>query len=101
MAKKSRKRAAVKAARKSKVSKKKKAAAAKKGRKAVARKKSKPAAKKKLVARARPARKTIRKPPPESFAHKVEDVVKEIADIFTDAERLDQKLNPGVSREPE
>jgi hypothetical protein len=95
MAKKSRKKTAAKAAKKSKGSKKRKAAAAKKGRKAVARKKSKPVPKKK------PARKKLPKLPPESFAHKVEDVVKEIADIFTDAERLDQKLNPGVSREPE
>jgi hypothetical protein len=95
MAKKSRKKAAAKAAKKSKGSKKKKAAATKKGRKVSARKKSKPAAKKK------PARKIIRKPPPESFPHKVEDVIKEIADIFTDAERLHQKLDPGVSREPE
>jgi hypothetical protein len=95
MAKKSRKGAAVKAAKKSKGSKKKKAAPAKKGRKVLARKKNKPVAKKK------PVRKVVPKPPPESFAHKIEDVVKEIADIFTDAERLDQKLNPGVSREPE
>jgi phenylalanyl-tRNA synthetase alpha subunit len=96
MAKKTRKKAAAKAAKKSKGLKKKKTAAAKKHRKVLARKKSKPIAKKK------PAHKKLPKPPPpESFPHKVEDVIKEIADIFTDAERLHQKLDPGVSREPE
>jgi hypothetical protein len=99
MAKKSRKRAAAKAAKKSKGSKKKKTTAAKKGRKAVARKKF--AAKTKLITKARPARKIIRKPPPESFVHKVEDVITGIGDIFTDAERLHQKRDPGISREPE
>jgi hypothetical protein len=97
--KKTRKRTAAKAAKKSKSSKKKKAAAAKKGRKLAARKKSKPVANKKST------HKKIRKAPPESFAHKVEheveDAVTEVADIFTEAERLHQKLDPGISREPE
>jgi hypothetical protein len=104
MAKKTRKKAAAKAAKKSK-GLKKKAAATKKGRKAAARKKSKPAAKKKLIAKARPARRKIRKPPPVSFPQKVEreaeDIIRGIGDIFSDAEQLHQKLDPGVSREPE
>ena len=59
----------------------------------------------KVAAKKKPAPKKVRKPPPESLVHKVEheveDVVTEIADIFTDAERLHQKLDPGISREPE
>jgi hypothetical protein len=105
MAKKSRKKAAAKAAKKSKGSKNKKTAAAKKGRKVLARKKSKPAAKKKLIAKARPARRKIRKPPTVSFPQKVEreaeDIIRGIGDIFSDAEQLHQRLDPGVSREPE
>jgi phenylalanyl-tRNA synthetase alpha subunit len=98
--KKTRKKVTAKAAKKSKALKKK--AAKKKTAKrktAITKKRRKVAAKKK------PAPKKVRKPPPESFAHKVEheveDVVTEIADIFTDAERLHQKLDPGISREPE
>jgi hypothetical protein len=105
MAKKSRKKAAAKAAKKSKGSEKKKAVPAKKRRKVLARKKSKPAAKKKLAAKAKSAPKTIRKPPAESFVQKVEreaeDVIRGIGDIFSNAEQLHQRLDPGVSREPE
>jgi hypothetical protein len=93
--KKTRKRAA-KATRKSKALKKKKGA---KKKTAMTKKR------RKLAAQKKPARKKISKARPESFTHKVEHEVEavatEIADIFTDAERLHQKLDPGISREPE
>jgi len=106
MAKKTRKRVASKAAKKSKAltgkkGAKKKAAVTKKRRKIAARKKSKPVAKKKLIAKKTPGRKKIRKAPPESFLHKVDDVFTAVVDTLTDAERLHHKLDPGVSREPE
>jgi hypothetical protein len=101
MAKKTRKKAAAKAAKKSKaIAKKKNAkktkAVAKKSRKAAAPKKSKSVVKKKSVAR----KKTI-KPPPESFPHKIARALNEVFDTLTDAEHLDHQLDPGVSREPE
>ena len=97
---KTRKRAAAKVAKKSKALKKKGARKAARKKTAIAKKRGKVAAKKK------PARKTIRrKARPESFVHKaeheVEAVATEIADIFTDAERLHQRLDPDISREPE
>ena len=42
-----------------------------------------------------------RKPPPESLLHKIEGEFTAILDTLTDAERLHEKLDPGVSREPE
>jgi hypothetical protein len=100
--KKTRKRAA-KATRKSKALKKK---GAKKSTKKTAKKKTAMTKKRrKVAARKKPVHKKISKARPESFTHKVEHEVEavatEIADIFTDAERLHQKLDPGISREPE
>jgi hypothetical protein len=84
----------------------KKVAAAKKGGKTVAAEK--------LVAQKPVARKTQKKPvattksagkppsaPPESLPHKIADAVTAVVDILTDAERLHRKLDPGVSNEPE
>ena len=95
MVKKTHRKAAAKATKKSKTSTKKKGTISKKRRKIAARKKSKPVAKK------TPARKKIRKAPPENLLHKVEDVFTAVVDTLTDAERLHHKLDPGVSREPE
>ena len=109
MAKKTHKTAAAKATKTSKGLTKKKGAKkkgavakkTKKTRKVAAQKKSKPIAKKKLIAKKALARKKIRKPPPESFVHKVEDAFTAVVDTLTDAERLLQKLDPAASREPE
>ena len=99
MAKKTHKRAAAKAAKKSKAltrkkGAKKKSAATAKPRKAAAPHKSKPAKKK-------PVRHKIAEPPPKSFPEKVAGAFTAVVDILTDAERLHHKLDPGVSREPE
>jgi hypothetical protein len=106
MAKKSRKKAAAKAAKKSKAVAKKKSAkkiafkktgaVAKKSRKAAAPKKPKAVVKKKPVV----PKKAI-KPPAESFPHKIARAVNAVFDTLTDAEYLDHQLDPGVSREPE
>ena len=106
MAKKTRKKAAAKATKKSKASTRKKgaktkAAVPKKRRKVAAQKKSKPIAKKTLIAKKTPARKKIRKPPPESFSEKVAEAFTAVVDTLTDAERLHHELDPDVSREPE
>ena len=106
MAKKTRKKSAAKAAKKSKTATrkktaKKKNAVARKSRKVAARKKSKPVASKTLIAKERAAPKTIRKPPPGGLLHEVEEIVTEVGDIFSDAEQLHQRLDPGISREPE
>jgi len=121
MAKKTRKKAASRAAKKSKpVAKKKaakkKSAVAKKTRKVAARKHSKPVAKKKSVAKTTLQPKTaVKKPPetktvalkpvanpsPESFPHKIARAFNAVVDTLSDAEHLDHELDPGVSREPE
>lgn len=40
-------------------------------------------------------------PPPESLSHKIANAVGAVVDVFTDAERLHHKLEPGISNEPE
>jgi hypothetical protein len=98
MAKKSRKKAAAKATKKTKALTKKKAA--KKSAKktiAVTKKRRKTAAPKKPIAKKAAAR----KPLPESLLHKIEGEFTALVDTLTDAEHLHQKLDPGVSREPE
>jgi hypothetical protein len=98
MAKKSRR----KAAKKSKAATKKKGVATKKKRKIAVRKKSSPAVRKKLVAKKKPAGKKATTPsPPESISRKVAGAFNAVVDVFTDAERLHQKLDPDISREPE
>jgi hypothetical protein len=101
MAKKTRKKSAAKAAKTRKKTAKRKNAVARKSRKVAARKKSKPVASKTLIAKERAAPKTIRKPPPGGLLHEVEEIVTEVGDIFSDAEQLHQRLDPGISREPE
>lgn len=121
MAKKTRKKAASKAAKKSKPVTKTKAAktkgaVAKKSRKVAALKKPKSVAKKKPVAKTTLQTKTaVKKPPetktvapkpianplPESFPHKIERAFNAVVDTLADAEHLDHELDPGVSREPE
>jgi hypothetical protein len=101
MAKKTRKKSAAKAAKTRKKTAKRKNAVARKSRKVAARKKSKPVASKTLIAKERAAPNTIRKPPPGGLLHEVEEVVTEVGDIFSDAEQLHQRLDPGISREPE
>jgi hypothetical protein len=116
MARKARKKAAARAAKTPKASRKKKAAK----RKAVA----KNAAKKIVTTRslkaatpknskpvAKPATKTAATPNPaggpaqpsllKRIEKKAASVFTGIADILTDAEQLHEKLDPGISREPE
>ncbi len=118
MAKKKRKKPAAKAAKTAKASARKKVAKKKtagkkivakktavaktRGKSAVA-KQSKSVAKKpitkppvKPAAGTKPAA-----PPPESLSHKIAGAVGAVVDIFTDAERLHHKLEPGISNEPE
>jgi len=101
MAKKTRKKATAKAAKTSKAASKKKGATTK-GRKSAAPRKSK--------SLARPAAKPVAAPKPTepakpSFLKRVEkkaaSLFTGIADTLADAEQLHEKLDPGVSREPE
>jgi hypothetical protein len=112
MAKKTRTKAAAKAA-KLKASSKKKAAKKKtvakkvatkmaittKGRKAVAPKKSKPVAK--PAAKTKPAGEQPHQSLLERVEKKIAGAFTAVADTLTDAEQLHEKLDPGVSREPE
>jgi hypothetical protein len=112
MAKKTRTKAAAKAA-KPKASSKKKAAKKKpvakkaaakiavttKSLKAAAPKKSKPVAE--PAAKTKPAGEQPHQSLLERVEKKVAGAFTAVADILTDAEQLHQKLDPGVSREPE
>jgi len=99
MAKKTRKQAAAKAAKAAKSMRKtggaKKPAAARSGRKVTAPRKVKAGARK------RPAGKKIQKSFLKDVERKVAGAVTGLVDTLTDAERLHQQLDPGISNEPE
>jgi hypothetical protein len=119
MAKTKRKKAAAKTPKKSKTAAKRKSAAAKKPGKLTTKKKSKPVANKKLgakkkspakkppiakkaaVAKKTPAAKPVRKPPQQGLIAEIKGVFTGLVDTLRDAEQLHERLDPGVSKEPE
>ncbi len=114
MAKRTRKKAAAIATKKSTVLTRKKSAKAKNakaknaGRKAATAKQrrkvaTKVAAPKKSapVPKTKAAPEKAASPSRKSFVEKVEGAVGAMVDIFTDAERLHRRLDPGISNEPE
>jgi len=94
MAKKARKKSASKA-------RKKRAAPARKKRKAAAKRRAKPAARKKAARKARAKSKPKAVPERKGVFAKIAGAAGAVLDTLTEAERLHQKLEPHVPREPE